>query len=141
MISNKEAVDRIVKLISELDVLYADAKSKLHCVLPANNVNALYEKFYNTELGETLKPLKKADTLLGEISPAIELFIKGAIDSDEVVVRFNRLTDRRLDGIGIEEYINLVTVYMKAYSSPINTLDDIVHILSAKYINEGIQPC
>ena len=139
--NDREAVESIVKMISELDVLYTDTKAKLHCVLPVNDINGLYEKFYATELGDALKPLKKADTLLGEVSPLIGLFIKGVIDEAEVVKRFAKLSDKRLDGILIEEYISLAKTYMNAFSCPINTLDDIVHVLSAKFMNPEVLSC
>ena len=139
--NDREAVETIVKMISELDVLYTDTKAKLHCVLPVTDINGLYEKFYATELGDALKPLKKADSLLGEVNPLISLYVKGVIDEAEVVKRFSKLSNKRLDGVLIEDYINLAKTYMNAFSCPINSLDDIVTILSAKFISPEVLSC
>lgn len=139
--TDREAVIKATQLISELQVHFAEAKSKLNAIIPVSGLDTLYNKFKGTELGETLKPLNQADILLGEISPYILLYTAGTIDESEVVKRFNKRSQVALNCISIYDYISLASVYMNAYSSPLNSLDEIMDILSAKYINPEVIPC
>ena len=139
--TEKEAVVKATQLISELQVCFADAKAKLNTILPVSGLDTLYNKFKGTELGDALKPLNQADVLLGEIAPYIALYTTGLIDEYEVVKRFNKRSEVALNCISVEDYISLANVYLKAYSNPLNSLDEIMDILSAKYINPEIIPC
>ena len=139
--TEREAVRKSVELISELHVLYDSTKNKIGAILPVASLESLYNKFHGTELGETLKPLNKADVLLGEISPYLTLFTAGVIDEDEVIKRFDKRSERALGGISIIDYVTQATVYLKAYSNPLNSLDEIMTILSAKFMNPEIIPC
>lgn len=139
--TDREVVIRATQLISELQVHFADAKAKLNTIIPVSGLETLYNKFKGTELGDTLKPLNQADVLLGEIAPYISLYTTGIIDESEVIKRFNKRSQVALNCISIHDYISLANVYLKAYSSPLNSLDEIMDILSAKYINPEIIPC
>ena len=137
----KESVRKLLEMVSELDVMYADIKHKFNTILPVNIVNVLYDKFHGTELGDAIKPLKDADTLLSEVTPLMILYLQGAIDEVELVKRFNRHSQKALNGVTIEEYVNLARVYMNAYSSPVNSLDDIIEVLKAKFMHPEIITC
>lgn len=139
--TDREAVLKAMQMISELQVYFADAKAKLNTIVPVSGLDTLYNKFKGTELGDALKPLNQADVLLGEIAPYIALYTTGLIDEYEVVKRFNKRSEVALNCISVEDYISLANVYLKAYSSPLNSLDEIMDILSAKYINPEIIPC
>ena len=139
--TDREAVIKAVQLISELQVYFAEAKAKLNTIIPVSGLDTLYNKFRGTELGDTLKPLNQADVLLGEIAPYIILYTAGAIDETEVIKRFKKRSKTALNNVTVEGYISLADVYLKAYSSPLNSLDEIMDILSAKYINPEIIPC
>ena len=136
-----EAVKKSVEMISELQVLFADAKAKINPILPVANLETLYNKFRGTELGDTLQPLNNADVLLGEIAPYITLYTYGVIDEDEVIKRFDKRSKTALGGMSIVDYVTKANIYLKAYSSPINSLDEIIEILSAKFMNPEIIPC
>lgn len=138
---DREVVIKLVEIFSELDVAYSDVKHKLSSVMPIKDVNALYEQFYGTELGDTIKPLKNADTLLGEVSPMMIMYLQGVIDESELVKRFNRHAQKALSGISIEDYVTLVGTYLKAYNSPVNTLDDVIEVLKAKFMHPTIITC
>ena len=139
--TDREAVLKAVQMISELQVYFAEAKAKLNTIIPVSGLDTLYNKFRGTELGDTLKPLNQADVLLGEIAPYITLYTAGAIDETEVIKRFKKRSKTALNNVTVEGYISLADVYLKAYSSPLNSLDEIMDILSAKYINPEIVPC
>ena len=141
MLNDKEAIETLIKMISELDVLYARTREKLGNGIIFGDVNTLCEKFYGTELGDALKPLKNADTLLGEVNPLVELYIKGVLDVKEFMRRFEKLSKTRLANATINGLIDLAAVYMNAYSSPLNSLEGIAEVLNARFANPEIQPC
>ena len=139
--TEREAVRKSVELISELHVLYGATKDRISIAFPVVSLEVLYNKFHGTELGDTLKPLNKADVLLGEIAPFLTLFTAGVIDEDEVIKRFDKRSKTALGGMSIVDYVIQVTMYLKAYSSPLNSLDEIMTLLSAKFMNSEIIPC
>lgn len=138
--SDREYILELVELLSELHVLYAEAKAKLDVIIPNADVNNVSKRFYGTELGEALRPLTNADIVLGDTHTLCMLYMTNAVDDATFMKEFSKISRARLSGVDIKTYIATVKVYLNAYKNPVNDIKPIIDVLSMKFMNPEIIP-